>query len=89
MNQFFTHRQADDLVGRAVIAERAHGAILDGMPGLVVAAESTDDGEGDRAVVIVEWSTEHGHERYRYSQWEWHGLLRSADERTQLRHLPG
>lgn len=89
MNQFFTRREADARVGQGVIAERAHGAILDGMPGLVVAAEPREDAEGDQAVVVVEWSTEHGHERYRYSQWEWHGLLRSADERTQLRHLPG
>ena len=89
MNQFFARSKADALVGRAVIAERAHGAILDGMPGLVVEAEPREDGGDDESVVVVEWSTEHGHERYRYSQWEWHGLLRSADERTQLRHLPG
>lgn len=88
MNQFFTRREADRHVGTAVIAERAHGAILDGMPGRVVAAETLDN-DNDRAVVVVEWSTEHGHEHYRYSQWEWHGLLHQADERTQHRHLPG
>lgn len=89
MNQFFTRREADERVGRAVIAERAHGVILDGMPGRVVASEPREDAEGDQALVVVEWSTDHGHERYSYSQWEWHGLLRQADDRTQLRHLPG
>lgn len=87
MNQYFTREEADRRVGAAVIAERAHGAILDGMPGRVVAAETLD--HGDRAVVVVEWSTDHGHERYRYSQWEWHGLLHPADERAPLKHLPG
>lgn len=88
MKQYFTRQEADHLVGSAVIAERAHGAILDGMPGRVAATEGVE-GDDERFAVIVEWSTEHGHERYRYSQWEWHGLLRSADDRTQLRHLPG
>lgn len=89
MNQYFSSQEADRHVGEAVIAERAHGGILDGMPGRVVAAEALDDENADRVVLVVEWSTEHGRERYRYSQWEWHGLLRAADERTQLRHLPG
>lgn len=88
MNQYFTRDEADALIGRTVIAERAHGRILDGMPGRVVRAEAFDE-SGDRTVVVVEWSTEHGHERYRYSRWEWHGLLRGADERAQVRHLPG
>lgn len=88
MNQFFTRDEANGLVGREVIAERAHGRILDGMPGRVVDTELLENDER-RVVAVVEWSTEHGPERYRYSQWEWHGFLRSADERTQLRHLPG
>lgn len=87
MNRYFTLREAERQVGTAVIAERAHGAVLDGMPGRVVAAESL--GDGDRAVVVVEWSTDHGHERHRYSQWEWHGLLHPADDRMPDRHLPG
>lgn len=89
MNQYFSRQEAERHVGEAVIAERAHGSILDGMPGRAVAAETLEGEDADRAVLVVEWSTEHGRERYRYSQWEWHGLLRAADERTQLRHLPG
>lgn len=88
MDQFFTRDEAEALIGRAVIAERAHGRILDGMPGRVVASELLGD-DTSRAVAVVEWSTEHGHERYCYSRWEWHGLLRGAEERAQMRHLPG
>lgn len=88
MQQFFTLDEARALVGRAVIAERAHGGILDGMPGRVVDVEPVEGSQGC-AMAVVEWSTEHGRERYRYSQWEWHGLLRGADERAQVRHLPG
>lgn len=88
MDQYFTRDEAEKLIGRAMVAERAHGRILDGMPGRVVAIE-LQDADPDRSAVVVEWGTEHGHERYRYSQWEWYGLLRPADEREQLRHLPG
>lgn len=88
MEQYFTRDEAEALLGRGVIAERAHGAVLDGMPGRVVAVEPLLKGDS-RFVAVVEWSTEHGHEHHRYSRWEWHGLLRPADERTQLRHLPG